>query len=98
MGIAPRERLPKYIFGRLFEDSLAHRINQAILQFLENLQHNKYFSKDGKYTSKGYEEISKYTLKIYYGEYERMITDNSIQIAKAKYDFEEGLNTIECLL
>ena len=67
-------------------------------QFIKSLQCKKCMYIDGKFTGKGYEEISKYTLKIYYDEYERIITDNYIKIAKAKYDFENGLHTIETFL
>lgn len=67
-------------------------------EFLNNLKHDSYFFRDGKFTGNGYEEISKYTLKIYYGEFERIMTEDSIIIAKASYDFERGLSIIETFM
>lgn len=66
-------------------------------EFINYIQCNKCFFKDGEILTKGYEEISKYTLKIYYGEFERKMHEN-IQIVEAEYDFESGLKPLEFMI
>jgi len=62
--------------------------------FLKKLMRHKKFFNNDEFTSKGYEEISKHTLKIYYGEYEFIKIDMPIKIINARYNFENGLQHI----
>ncbi len=71
---------------------------RSAIDFIQEQKDKKSYFQDGEFTNKAFEEISKYTLKIYYGEFDIIKTDGFVKITKAKYDFERGLQPFESFL